>query len=144
MLAYTFVFLREFLQAILYVVPILVMLGLTIIALGEIVGRIEGWNRFDAAYWAFITALTVGYGDIRPLRRSSKALSIVIAMVGFMVTGIFVAITVEATGSAIEKHLGSHLTGSERPTESQGPVREHKKAAPESGTKNRTTSVNLS
>lgn len=87
------------------VAPILLMLSLIIIVLGLIVGRVESWSRFDALYWAFITALTVGYGDIRPLHKVSRVLSTVIAILGIMFAGIVVAITVEATSVAFEKHI---------------------------------------
>lgn len=77
--------------------PILFLMSLIIITLGLIVGRIESWNRFDALYWAFITALTVGYGDIKPLKRSSRVLAVILGTFGIMLTGILVAITVEAS-----------------------------------------------
>ena len=49
--------------------------------------------------------LTVGYGDIRPLRKISRVLSVVIAAIGIMFTGIFVVITVEAASRPFEKHV---------------------------------------
>ena len=73
--------------------------------LGLIVGRIESWSKFDSLYWAFITALTVGYGDIRPKKKASRVLSTIIAIIGIMFAGIVVAITVEATSGAFQKHV---------------------------------------
>ena len=70
--------------------------------LGMIAGRLEGLSRFDSIYWAFITGLTVGYGDIRPTRKATKALSIVITLVGFIFTGLIVAIAVQSGNEAYQ------------------------------------------
>ena len=73
--------------------------------MGLIVGQIESWRRFDSIYWAFITALTVGYGDIRPLKKITRVLAIFIACVGIMFAGILVAITVETAHKAFKIHV---------------------------------------
>lgn len=97
-------FIRLFGQSIFLAMPVLALLISMIIIVGQVAGRIEGWSRFDAFYWSFITATTVGYGDIRPVKRSAKVLSIVVAMIGLMFTGVFVAITVSTAASAFETH----------------------------------------
>ena len=76
--------------------PLLAFLALIILLLGLIVGAIESWPRFDSVYWAFITATTVGYGDIRPKLRVSRMLSILIALIGVTFTGILVALAIDA------------------------------------------------
>ncbi|MFA9419128.1 MAG: potassium channel family protein [Gammaproteobacteria bacterium] len=76
--------------------PLLISLVFFITLLGHIVGRLESWDKLDAIYWAFITATTVGYGDIRPMGRLSKGLSVFIALVGMVFTGIMVALAVNA------------------------------------------------
>ena len=91
------------------IAPVLLLLGLVIIVLGLVVGRLESWQRFDALYWAFITALTVGYGDIRPTKKLSRVLSTFIAIIGIMFAGIVVAVTVEATSLAFKKHVKPDL-----------------------------------
>lgn len=73
--------------------------------LGQIVCHIEKWNKFDGLYWSFITATTVGYGDIRPLKKVSKALSVLIAFVGLMLTGIMIAVSLNTATIAFEKHI---------------------------------------
>ena len=76
--------------------PLLAFSILLITLLGGIVGMRESWGRFDSIYWAFITATTVGYGDIRPLKSVSKALSVLIALIGMIFTGLLVALAINA------------------------------------------------
>lgn len=102
---FTLTFIHIFLWSIYLIAPLLVFLSLIVIILGQVVGRIEKWNKFDGLYWSFITATTVGYGDIRPLKKTSKILSIFIAFIGIMFTGIIVAITLNATSTAFDKHV---------------------------------------
>ena len=106
---FTITFLRLFFGVIYLLLPILGFLGFVIIVLGQIVCHIEKWNRFDAVYWAFITATTVGFGDIRPLRKASRVLSIFIALVGIMFTGIIVSVTLVTVNIAFDKHVAPHI-----------------------------------
>ena len=102
---FTVTFIRLFFWSIYLVLPLLIFLSFTIIILGQLVGRIEKWNMFDGLYWSFITATTVGYGDIRPLKKISKTLSVLIALVGLMFTGIIIAVTLNTASVALEKHV---------------------------------------
>ena len=60
----------------------------------------EGLSLGDATWLTLTTATTVGYGDIRPMSRLSKALSVMIALVGMVFTGIMVALAVNAVSEA--------------------------------------------
>ncbi len=102
---FTLLFLRIFFWPVYLMAPLLAFLGLLIIVFGLIVGKFENWNKFDTIYWAFITAATVGYGDIRPTRRPSKTLSIVIALIGMVFTGIVIAVSVNAASLALDRHV---------------------------------------
>jgi voltage-gated potassium channel len=102
---FTFTFLKTFLYGLYYTAPLLLLIVLTTICLGQIVGRIESWKKFDALYWSFITATTVGYGDIRPSYRTSKILSVLIALTGLIFTGIIVAIAVRSATYAFNIHV---------------------------------------
>lgn len=101
----TFSFLHKFFWGILLISPTLLLLAFLIIILGLIVGKKESWTNFDAIYWAFITALTVGYGDIKPAEKPSRILALIISVIGIMLFGIIVAITVETLGMSLKEHL---------------------------------------
>ena len=92
----TFRFVRIFFYGLELASPLLLSLALLITLLGQIVGFRESWSRFDSLYWAFITATTVGYGDIRPVARLSKTLSVLIALTGIIFTGVIVALAINA------------------------------------------------
>jgi voltage-gated potassium channel len=91
---FTVLFTKLFIYMLALAWPLLFSLALSILLLGQIVGRLEKWSALDSAYWAFITATTVGYGDIRPLRWHSRVLSVCVAFVGLIFTGILVSIAV--------------------------------------------------
>ena len=100
----TITFLKEFLLGLWLTSPLLLTLAAGITILGRIAGGKEGWSRFDSFYWSFITATTVGYGDIRPGRRGSKIIAIVIALMGLTLTGILIAVAVHAATLALAAH----------------------------------------
>ena len=106
---FTLDFIQLFFWLIYLVLPLLLFLWLVIVTLGQLVGRIEKWSHFDALYWSFITATTVGYGDFRPLKKISRILSVLIAFVGVMFTGILIAVTLNAASIALEKHVDKRV-----------------------------------
>ena len=98
---FTLDYLQLFFMALKLASPLLAFSALLIVLLGMIVGIRESWGRLDSIYWAFITATTVGYGDIRPTTPSSKILSVLISLVGMTFTGILVALAVYAATTAM-------------------------------------------
>ena len=105
-------FTLDFLQLFVYVLylasPLLLTLLLIIILLGQIVGRKESWTWLDSLYWSFITSTTVGYGDIKPTGKLSKALAVFIAFMGLLFTGIVVALAYYSVAEVIESHVDLH------------------------------------
>jgi voltage-gated potassium channel len=84
---FTFTFLKTFLYGLYFVAPLLLLIVLTTIFLGQIVGHIESWKRFDPTY------------------RTSKVLSILIALTGLVFTGIIVAVAVRSATYAFNIHV---------------------------------------
>lgn len=104
---FTFLFLQLFWVGIQLAAPLLIFLFLLIVILGQFVAHRESWERFDAIYWSFVTATTVGYGDIRPLDKLSRVVAIFIAFTGLIFTGILVALALNAVTIAFkELHSG--------------------------------------
>ncbi|HVP72290.1 MAG TPA: potassium channel family protein [Phycisphaerales bacterium] len=88
--------------------PILsVLLGL-IVALGLVVGLIEGWSVHESIYFAFVSGLTIGYGDLAPKLLLTRVLAILIGVCGVLVTALVAAIAVKAltaaSGAAKDDH----------------------------------------
>ncbi|MDJ0778334.1 MAG: potassium channel family protein [Gammaproteobacteria bacterium] len=89
--------------------PVILLSVAIIVALGQIAGRQEKWPAMEALYWSFITATTVGYGDIRPTRRWSRFLAVVIAFNGLILFGMVASIAVMATTEASQLHADLSL-----------------------------------
>jgi voltage-gated potassium channel len=93
---FTIHFLRIFFQDLLHASPILGFLFLAVGLVGVIIGRIEGWTAAESLYHAFINATTVGYGDFRPATGQARALSVFLAFVGLVLTGMIVALAIHS------------------------------------------------
>jgi len=81
--------------------PVLSTILLVQVALGLLIGLLEGWSVGDAMYFTFITGLTIGYGDIVPRQALSRALAIGIGVSGLVLTGVIAAIAVHAMRTAL-------------------------------------------
>ncbi len=71
------------------------LLGL-IIVLGLAAGLIEGWSVQESIYFAFVSGLTIGYGDLAPKSLLARLLAIVIGVCGVLLTALVAAIAVKA------------------------------------------------
>jgi hypothetical protein len=82
--------------------PILsALLGL-IVALGFVVGMFEGWSIQESIYFAFVSGLTIGYGDLAPTTLPSRVLAILIGVCGVLLTALVAAIAVKALTAALD------------------------------------------
>ena len=82
--------------------PILSVLFVLIIALGLVVGLVEGWSVHESIYFAFVSGLTIGYGDLAPKLLVGRVLAIFIGICGVLVTALIAAIAVKALTAAKE------------------------------------------
>lgn len=95
-------FLSGLLRGFRVVWPILsALLGL-IVALGLVVGLREGWSVQESIYFAFVTGLTIGYGDLAPKFLLTRVLAVLIGLCGVLLTALVAAIAVEALSEATE------------------------------------------
>ena len=57
----------------------------------------------DAIYFAFVTGLTIGYGDIVAHSVAGRVVSVLLGIVGILFTGLIVAVAVHAVRDAWEQ-----------------------------------------
>lgn len=88
-------------------------LTLESLAPGSIGGRPPGVgnaeDRFDLLYYSFVTLTTLGFGDMAPLTRAARALTVVEATTGVLYLGIVIArlVGVYAAQTLHEEELAS-------------------------------------
>ena len=99
---------RRFVVAIVHAIhitwPVLSAILAMQIAMGLLIGFVEGWPVGDAVYFTFVTGLTIGYGDIVPRQALGRALAIGIGVSGIFLTGLTAGIAVYAMGTALNLH----------------------------------------
>ncbi|HEX4826805.1 MAG TPA: potassium channel family protein [Xanthobacteraceae bacterium] len=101
---------RRFLVALgrgLYVTwPVLSGILVIELALGLLIGFVEGWSVGEAVYFSFVTGLTIGYGDIVPRQTLTRALAVVIGFGGILLTGLVAGIAVNAMRATLTDGAG--------------------------------------
>jgi Na+-transporting NADH:ubiquinone oxidoreductase subunit NqrD len=89
-------FIAGLLTGLRVVWPILSVLLVLIITLGLVIGMVEGWSVHESIYFAFVSGLTIGYGDLAPKILFTRVLAILIGVCGVLVTALVAAIAVKA------------------------------------------------
>ena len=82
--------------------PVLSSLVAIIVGLGVVIGRVEGWRLQDSIYFAFISGLTIGYGDLVPKTLLTRILAIAIGGCGILLTALVAAVAVKALTAVAE------------------------------------------
>lgn len=96
-------FYRELLAPLSIVGPVLAGILATMLGLGILVAYLEGWHLLEGVYFAFITGLTVGYGDLAPKHPVSRVLAVGIGVSGILLTALIAAIAVRALQLAAQE-----------------------------------------
>jgi Ion channel len=76
--------------------PILAFLLVLMVALGGMVALLEHWSLFDGIYFAFVSGMTIGYGDLAPKGTVARILAVSIGFVGILFAGLVAAVGVQA------------------------------------------------
>ncbi len=97
-------FVKAFLILLRAFVPIWGSIAILITLAGVALARLEGLTIGDGLYFAWVTATTVGYGDISPTSGSAQFLAILVAVLGILLTGILVSIAISAAKLSIQKN----------------------------------------
>ena len=103
MFDFTWVFLENLGGLLFDGLPLFIGLSLIVSAFSVVAGVKEQWSIPDSFYFGFITALTVGYGDMRPTTGLGRFLAVIIALFGLITTGLIVAVAVEAGNMAYDQ-----------------------------------------
>ena len=83
--------------------PIVSGLLAIMVALGMVIAWREGWHLGDGLYFAFVSGLTIGYGDLVPKHPMSRTLAIAIGGTGILLTGLVAAVAVRALERATKR-----------------------------------------
>ena len=97
-------FIRTFARYALYIREVIGSLVALIALAGFAISKVEGLKLGDSIYFAFITALSVGYGDISPKTTLGKVVSVCIGLMGILFVGITAAIATRALTAVAKRY----------------------------------------
>ena len=89
-------FAYHFFLVIWHVRTVILSLVALMVAGGAAVALVEKMPFGDALYFAFVTGLTIGYGDIVAKSPVGRLLAILIGFIGLIFTGLIIAVAVRA------------------------------------------------
>ena len=95
-------FARALFDGLQIIWPVLSSLILIVVGVGVLVGWMEGWGLWRGIYFAFITALTIGYGDLAPSRHVTQALAVLLGFTGVTMTALLAGVAVRAFRAAAD------------------------------------------
>lgn len=96
-------FYKTLFSGLVVIWPVFSALIGTIVGLGLIISHFEAWRPLEGIYFAFVTGLTVGYGDLVPKHPLSRIIAIGIGFTGVLLTALFAAISVQALEEAVKE-----------------------------------------
>jgi voltage-gated potassium channel len=93
----------HFFLAIWRVRTIILILIALIVAGAAAVTLVEKMPFADTLYFAFVTGLTIGYGDIVMQTPVGRLIALLIGLIGILFTGLIVAVLVHAVRESFEE-----------------------------------------
>ena len=94
-------FLRYFLKYSLVVSEVLIGELMFICFGGVAISFVEERSLEESLYFSFITALSIGYGDIVPQTTVGRIISVFIGLVGMIFIGLTVAVATRALADTV-------------------------------------------
>ena len=86
----------QFFRAIWHVRAVILALIALVVVGAAAVTLVEKMPFADALYFAFVTGLTIGYGDIVMHTPVGRLIALLIGLIGILFTGLMVAVLVHA------------------------------------------------
>jgi voltage-gated potassium channel len=102
-------FIRNLLHMLYFVRGVLLGLVIVLVVCAFITAELENMPLTDAFYFTFITALTVGYGDIAPKTDIGRIVSLLVAADGVIIFGLVVAVSNRALHRAVEQEKNNRV-----------------------------------
>ena len=96
-------FTYHFFSAVWRVKTVILALVALVVAGAAAVSIIEKMPFADTLYFAFVTGLTIGYGDIVVITSFGRLVALLIGLVGILFTGLIVAVAVHAVRESLEE-----------------------------------------
>lgn len=98
-------FVGTFVKYAMHIRESLLSLLVLIVLGGFAISKLEGIKPGDAIYFAFITGLLIGYGDIAPQTAWGRVVSVAIGLIGMIFVGLSVAIATRALADTVRHNL---------------------------------------
>jgi voltage-gated potassium channel len=96
-------FTYHFFYAVWRVRVVILLLIALIVAGAAAVTLVEKMPFADTLYFAFVTGLTIGYGDIVMQTPVGRLVALLIGFIGILFTGLLVAVMVHAVRESFEE-----------------------------------------
>ena len=93
----------QFFRAIWHVRAVILALIALVVVGAAAVTLVEKMPFADTLYFAFVTGLTIGYGDIVMHTPVGRLIALLIGLIGILFTGLMVAVLVHAVRESVEK-----------------------------------------
>ncbi len=96
-------FIHIFFRMVWHIRSVFLAINALIMAAAVVIAGVEKMPIGEALYFAFITGLTIGYGDIVATTTFGRIMSVLLGFVGIFFTGLVIAVAVHAVRESWEK-----------------------------------------